>query len=48
VLVHVGFGGFGRDQRENKQIHYDLVRLLVGHCDIDSNAKLESIFLWIM
>jgi hypothetical protein len=22
VLVHVGFGGFGRDQRENKEIHY--------------------------
>jgi hypothetical protein len=21
VLVHVGFGGFGRDQRENEQIH---------------------------
>ena len=40
VLVHVCFGGFGRDQRENEQIHcFKNTHALV------SNAKLKSIFL---
>jgi hypothetical protein len=45
VLVHVGFGGFGRDQRENEQIHCFTVNKRT--CDLVSNANLKSIFFQI-